>query len=65
MPLDTPSFCTKSSLVEDLHKSKKFLLKLLDEKYIVRDEAFCREYLDEPPECRNLPDRPIDWRMAE
>ena len=51
--------------VERLHKFKKFLLKLLDEKYIVRDAAFCREYLDEPIECRNLPDSPIDWMMAE
>ena len=53
------------SLVKRLHKFKKFLLKLLDEKYIVRDAAFCREYLDEPPECGNLPDSPIDWMMAE
>ena len=52
-------------IVKRLHKFKKFLLKLLDEKYIVRDAAFCREYLDEPPECRNLPDSPIDWMMAE
>ena len=51
--------------LERSHKFKKFLLKLLDEKYIVRDAAFCREYLDEPPECRNLPDSPIDWMMAE
>ena len=54
-----------TSHIEDLHKSKKFLLKLLDEKYIVRDADFCREYLDEPPECRNLPDSPIDWMLAE
>ena len=53
------------SQVERLHKFKRFLLKLLDEKYIVRDAAFCREYLDEPPQCRNLPDSPIDWMMAE
>ena len=51
--------------VKRLQKFKKFLLKLLDEKYIVRDAAFCREYLDEPPQCGNLPDSPIDWMMAE
>ena len=50
---------------ERSQKFKKFLLKLLDEKHIVRDADFCREYFDEPPECRNLPDSPIGWMMAE